>query len=429
MKIPNTTVIKWKNKDGSFSTRYRVRINRVGIKVDEVVDTEEQALELVNQSRSKLGKAHIKIEQAKKEEEKIVNTDSYSMNYLVNQFVDIYYSKDEKDTELQRRNKENKRSLYKNILNTKIRFDRQDDDFSVKVKNLINMDIESVAEYILATKRQLKTNVTIGSLQVFDIDGVVITDYIREKQKQGRKGSSILTDITALSLFFRKIYYTTRNQKFKNFHNPCSDYDHDLLKGAVVKRERRLSDDELKKIYDAMTETQNIQMFQIVLLSLYTALRRSEVILLHKDNLKGNFLRVKSVKTDKMRNVYLTKQAKDLLDMIDPNEDGRLFNYSIAGFDRNWQRLRKKYGFADIKFHDLRRESISRFVEGLAGTNTLIIAEMLGISNIERFEKDYVIPLTPPNVDTEIGIMQSINHSSKAVTHRFYYSIEDKTKL
>lgn len=428
-KIPNTIAVKWKNKDGSKSVKYRVRINRNGLKVDELVDTEKEALELVNQARSKLGQAHIKIEQQKKEEERLIETSETSLHYLVGQYVDKYYSPDPNDTELKRRNKENKRSLYKNILNTKIRSDIEEPDFDVKVKNLTNMDVASIAEYVVAASKKIKIEKRIGSFSVFEFDSMAVDDYIKVKKAQGRKGSSILTDITAMSAFYRKMRHLTRNKKMLDLKNPCLDYDHSLLQGAIQKIPQRISDEDLRLIYKAMTETENVEMFQIVLLSLYSSMRRSEIITLTADQIFENHIHLVSTKSGKSRDVYLTKQAKDLLNSITPKEDGRLFGYTIAGFDRNWQRLRKKHGFTHIRFHSLRKESISRFVEQLAGTNSMVIAELLGISNVEKLEKDYIEPLLDkPTVETEKGLLKHIGHSNKAVTHRFYYSLPKSDK-
>ncbi len=36
------TKVKWKNKDGSTTERFRLRINRKGIRLDEYKDTEDE---------------------------------------------------------------------------------------------------------------------------------------------------------------------------------------------------------------------------------------------------------------------------------------------------------------------------------------------------------------------------------------------------
>ncbi|PZP62058.1 MAG: site-specific integrase, partial [Delftia acidovorans] len=200
----------------------------------------------------------------------------------------------------------------------------------------------------------------------------------------GMKPISIQREITQISNVFNKVKYFS--EFLEGLKNPCRDYDRDLIKNNSLKRERFLSDEEIKFIFDDFKNYSNPELYQICNLSLITSMRRSEVITLKQEQVKENYIQLIHTKSGKPRKVYLTKEAQEFLVTLKPKtKDGRFFTYTITGFDRIFraQVLRLKL---DLKFHDFRKTSISRTLSKADG-NSLLVANILGFSSVRKFDE------------------------------------------
>ena len=68
-------------------------------------------------------------------------------------------------------------------------------------------------------------------------------------------------------------------------------------------------------------------------------------------------------KTDKTRNVPLQPRALEILRSIPRSFDGKVFPIGIKNFERSWRAICKRAGITGLRFHDLKREAISRLFE------------------------------------------------------------------
>ncbi len=155
---------------------------------------------------------------------------------------------------------------------------------------------------------------------------------------------------------------------------------------------------------------------------LLTAMRRSEVVLLKWSQIKEDYIELDQTKTTP-RNVYLTKEAKELIASIPrhPNRD-RLFKYTVLGFDGSYTKWLKDHGFSDITSHKLRKEAISHFVERIGAENSLLIAEILGISSVRKLEEN--IKQMPSKVLNQSDLLKNVGHSNADITKRHYFSLK-----
>lgn len=147
-------------------------------------------------------------------------------------------------------------------------------------------------------------------------------------------------------------------------------------------RERRLSPIEEGRLLAECKKHSNPMLFWIVKLALETAMRRGEITHLRRSqiDLQKRVVRLGSAdtKTNNARVVPLSSQAADILRLamykhiriLDSDYlfwgKGRDSNGSRKPYDFTdaWEAAREKAGLEDLKFHDLRHEAISRFVEG-----------------------------------------------------------------
>ena len=96
-------------------------------------------------------------------------------------------------------------------------------------------------------------------------------------------------------------------------------------------------------------------------------MRLSEQMSLRWENIdmikRTAFLPAKITKTKRSRTVPLTDKAIAVLKEIPRHISGKVFNMSYNYHNKGWRALCKRAGIVGLRWHDLRRESISRLFE------------------------------------------------------------------
>lgn len=152
-------------------------------------------------------------------------------------------------------------------------------------------------------------------------------------------------------------------------------------------RNRRLTAKDQKRLLAACDAYSNPMLGWIVRLGIETAMRKTEIKTLRRDqvDLKRRIVRLSDTKNGSARTVPLTKRAAEVLrtalknparpkstkdqpvvetDLIFFGEPGRKGEREPYAFEKTWNQIKKDFGAKDLRFHDLRHESTSRFVEG-----------------------------------------------------------------
>ncbi|MGY3610155.1 MULTISPECIES: site-specific integrase [unclassified Bradyrhizobium] len=103
---------------------------------------------------------------------------------------------------------------------------------------------------------------------------------------------------------------------------------------------------------------------QIIQFALATGMRRGEIANMRwKDlDLKRRFLTIPVTKNGHARTIPLSIDAIRSLPRRSPI-DGRVFPMTGNAIHLAWDRITKRAGVDDLRFHDLRHEAISRFFE------------------------------------------------------------------
>lgn len=126
------------------------------------------------------------------------------------------------------------------------------------------------------------------------------------------------------------------------------------------------------------------------------------------------------------RLVYMTKDLQDLLETIEEDESKRtglvLKTQTIYKYQKQIQRFRVKYGF-ELVTHQLRKDAIGRMIDKVGHENPIILAEILGFTNVKNFESNYLED--DVNLNTIEGVMKNIGHTekSKNITKNTYYAL------
>ena len=407
--------IERKNKDGTQVLSYRVQVKRKTLKIDQIFSDVAEAIDFLNTTKTRLGLKKINIrlvedEETLKEYRNFLSDPPFSM--YIKSYIDTYikpkYLKVDTSTaegKAKYRNYNNTLSFFKTIENTKVSYqETNNSDVSFPLISSIN-----------------KKN--LGALKVDEIKENVINSYVIERAKKGLKAVSIQREITYISNVFNKLKYI--NSSKKHLINPTRDYDKDLLKNALpsVKKSFRFTEEKKIEYLKAIEEHKNKDFIYIVKLMLLTAMRRSEVVLLKWSQVYNNYIELTDTKTNP-RPVFLTIEAQELIKSIDkkPNQD-RLFNYTVLGFEGSYTKFLKDRNLKDITSHKLRKEAISNFVEKIGAENSLLIAEILGISSIRKLEEN--IKQSPIiSFNSQNDVLKSVGHSNSSVTKKHYFSLK-----
>lgn len=147
-------------------------------------------------------------------------------------------------------------------------------------------------------------------------------------------------------------------------------------------RDRRPSDEELGKIRSHLLTRANTKypLWDITLFAIATAMRQSEITRLQWGDLDVSRRTVvirqrKHPQSPRDQTVPLLRGPTTVLgELIDPLEialrqagatrrHGRIFPYSPKAISRAWERVSANAGVADLRFHDLRHDAVSRLFE------------------------------------------------------------------
>ena len=151
-------------------------------------------------------------------------------------------------------------------------------------------------------------------------------------------------------------------------------------------RNRRLLKGELDILLKDCTSRKQIELRNIIVLAVETGMRRGEILGIKKDdfNSTDRTLHIPITKNGFSRTIPLTPTAVDLLERLE--EKTGVYSLSTEGFKSAWQRLIKRTGIVDLRFHDLRHEAISRFFEmGLSVPEVALISGHRDYRMLQRY--------------------------------------------
>lgn len=398
-------VVKWKNADGSKSVRYRVRIVRKDFAADKLFDNLDEAVEFRNNSKTKAGRESIVRD--KTQEEMIARLlVSPPLSHYTKIYKDRYIGDPDKEADYtKRRTKYSARSLWKSIEACEV------DYMPAHLKTMTGV-------YRSSTIQPRKK---LGDLLLDEVTSSVCDSFILERLKHVQP-ASVYRELTAIRAFFNRLHRIDPVAAKLVEKNPFADHDKELLDYVQEPRDVRLQDwgeDAEKRLFEALGSSANPEMLQIVALTLETGMRRSEVLGLTWEAVDRGYIELKRTKT-KPRKVVLTEHAKRVIETV-VRKDEKLFHYTPAGFSKNWARLRKKAGLDGFRFHDIRREAISRVIESLSAPSSVAVSALIGMKNPAYVEANYLEKveerrMLKEGVKSQRDLMRNVGHSSPRMT-------------
>lgn len=141
-------------------------------------------------------------------------------------------------------------------------------------------------------------------------------------------------------------------------------------------RERRLLDDEFKKLIKACRQGKIHWIEPLIRLAVTTGMRRGELLFIEWNdvNFEKQIIKLRTSKNGYPREIPLSSEALRVLKYW-KHSDPRVFPVSANAVRLAWERVRTRANIRDLRFHDLRHEAISRFFElGLSMPEVALIS-------------------------------------------------------
>ena len=159
------------------------------------------------------------------------------------------------------------------------------------------------------------------------------------------------------------------------------------FRASDTQRERRLRPGELERLLEQARKCRNPHIAPIIQFAVATGMRRGEILNIeakHFDRERAELF-IPTSKTGLGRTIPLTKDAFDIL-LAGANTQQRLFPVSANAFRLSWERVRRRVGLIDLRFHDLRHEAVSRYFElGLTAPEVGLISGHQNLRTLGRY--------------------------------------------
>ena len=157
--------------------------------------------------------------------------------------------------------------------------------------------------------------------------------------------------------------------------------------GVSSGRDRRLTSTEERRL-SRYFQAQNPALYAIFHLAIETAMRQGEILSLRWEHidLQYGVAHLPLTKNGSSRDVPLSRRARSLLQGLGVSLSGPVFHYTSSGFKSAWRVARQRLGIADLHFHDLRHEAISRLFE-LGTLNVMEVAAISGHRSLNMLRR------------------------------------------
>ena len=195
----------------------------------------------------------------------------------------------------------------------------------------------------------------------------------RDKRLETVTGSSVNRELSILSDCIKRAInewgcYIRENPVKANLRCPENN-----------RRNRRLDAGEYDKL---MSSCKSNRAFwcPVIDFAIHTGMRRGELLNITWDMVQWDrkFIKLpaKITKTNRDRNVPLQPHAINILNSIPRSLNGKIFPIGIKNFERSWRAICKRAKVSGLRFHDLKREAVSRLFE--KGLNPVEVATITG---------------------------------------------------
>lgn len=205
-----------------------------------------------------------------------------------------------------------------------------------------------------------------------------MAEYRDERIKAGASSATVRLDLAIISHLYT---IASKEWGIEGLTNPCKNLR--MPKGSK-ERDRRPTPAELSKVYEAAAQL-HAELPVIIELAADTAMRRSELVLLRREQVRGRVAYLEDTKNGERRAVPLSSRAVALLQGMPARIDGRYFSLSLNTISNYFPRACEAAGVVNLRFHDLRHEATSRLFE--RGFTMMEVAAITGHKTLSMLKR------------------------------------------
>lgn len=233
-----------------------------------------------------------------------------------------------------------------------------------------------------------------GKYSLAALTSDILADYRDQRLASGKSPST-----TRLELALMSHLYSIAIKEWK-IGLPFNPVDNIRKPSPGPGRNHRISRAEHERLLAALSKHSNPMLGWIYVVALETAMRSGEIsnLKINDVDLGRRIISLKDTKNGKPRTVPLTVRAVEVLKQAlenpirpsdcplvffgEPNSDGKRGPYQ---FNKAFLDIKKAIGLAELRFHDLRHEAISRLVE--AGLSDQEVASISGHESMQMLKR------------------------------------------
>lgn len=152
-------------------------------------------------------------------------------------------------------------------------------------------------------------------------------------------------------------------------------------------RDRRLTSSEERRL-SRYFQARSAELYTIFHLALETGMRQGEILSLRWEHidLQHGVAHLPVTKNGSVRDVPLSRRARQLLQQLPVQLSGPVFHYKSSGFKSAWRVALQSLKIENLHFHDLRHEAISRLFE-LGTLNVMEVAAISGHKSLNMLKR------------------------------------------
>lgn len=233
-----------------------------------------------------------------------------------------------------------------------------------------------------------------GKYSMAAVSAELVAKYRDERLEAGKSNNTVRLELAMLGHLFR---VAIQEWGIGLTFNPVANI---RKPSPGAGRDRRLTREELESLFAAADTHSNPMLGWIVRLAVETGMRSSEITGLHRTQveLERRVVTLRDTKNGSNRTVPLTKEAAEILraaldnpirpidtDLVFFGEPGRDAKRKPYVFQKLWAGIVRTLGMADLHFHDLRHEAVSRLVE--AGLSDQEVASISGHKSMQMLKR------------------------------------------
>jgi len=236
-------------------------------------------------------------------------------------------------------------------------------------------------------------NAVLGKYSLAAITPDLVAEYRDKRLEEGKQPNTVRLELALLGHLFT---VAIQEWRIGLVYNPVAN----IRKPSPGDgRDRRISDAEEAKLIEAVSNYSNPMLGWIVRIALATCMRSTEIVTLQRSqvDLKRRVVRLSNTKSGGARTVPLTLDAQKVFaealanpirpidcELIFFGEPGKDKKRSPYAFNKIFGKIKKDIGLADLHFHDLRHEAVSRLVE--AGLSDQKVSAISGHKSMQMLK-------------------------------------------